>query len=104
ASGSDSVIRRCPPHVRFDPTERTWPDYHVMSQKCHKETRAGAAKCMERLQLLDDLVGALLKEQRNIEAERLGGLNVDGHLKFGRQWDGKLGRLCAKENAIDVGC
>src|SRR5262249_36619268 len=35
-SGSDSVIGRCPPHVRFDPTERTWPDYHVMSQKCQK--------------------------------------------------------------------
>jgi len=54
--------------------------------------------------LLDDLVGALPEEQRNIEAERLGSLGVDGHLKFGRQLDGKLRRLCATENAIDVGC
>src|SRR5262249_31066191 len=54
--------------------------------------------------LFNHLVGALLEEQRNIEAERLGGLGVDGHLKFGRQLDGKLHRLCATENAIDVGC
>ena len=39
--------------------------------------------------LFDHLVGTLLEEQRNIEAERLGGLGVDGHLIFDRQLDGK---------------
>jgi hypothetical protein len=58
----------------------------------------------QQVALFNHLVGALLEEQRNIEAERLGGLGVDGHLKFGRQLDGKLRRLCATENAIDVGC
>src|SRR5437588_11541822 len=53
--------------------------------------------------LLDDLIGALLEEQRNIESERLGSLGVDDHLKFRRQLDGKLRRLCATKNAIDVG-
>jgi hypothetical protein len=61
-------------------------------------------QCIERLRLLDDLVGALLEEQRNIEAERLGGLDIDRKRELNGELDGKLARLCALENAIDVGC
>src|SRR5208282_6228500 len=34
---------------------------------------------------------------------RLGGLEVNCHLKFGRQLDRQVGRLGASEDAIDVG-
>jgi hypothetical protein len=53
--------------------------------------------------LLDNLVGALLKLQRYVEAKRLGGLEIDHQLEFDWKLDGKLRRLCATENAIDIG-
>jgi hypothetical protein len=37
------------------------------------------------------------------KAERLGGLGVETHHKFGRQLNRQVCRLCATENAIDVG-
>src|SRR4029453_10939490 len=50
----------------------------------------------------DDLVGALLKQRRHVEAERLGGLEVDHQLELDRGLDWKLARFCALEDAIDI--
>ena len=36
AYSADSVLRRCPPHDRFDPRKRTWPKPLVMSQRCQR--------------------------------------------------------------------
>ena len=45
--------------------------------------------------LLDHLVGALLKMQRHVEAERLGGLEIDRQFVLDRNLDRKLARLRA---------
>ena len=52
--------------------------------------------------LFDHLVGALLKEPRHVEAERLRGLEIDRQLELDRGLDGKLARLRALQDAIDV--
>ena len=41
--------------------------------------------------------------QRHVEAERLGGLEVDHQLKLDWGLDGKLARLRALEDAIGIG-
>ena len=51
--------------------------------------------------LLDDLVGGL-KLHRHIEAERLGGFEIDCHFEFVWGLDRKLVRLCAFEDAIGI--
>ena len=43
--------------------------------------------------LLDHLVGALLEEPRQVEAERLGGHEIDDQLEFGRNLTGRLAGL-----------
>jgi hypothetical protein len=54
---------------------------------------------------LDHLVGELLQMQRHIEAQRLGGLEVDHQLVLGWRLHRKVGRFLALENLIDVtGC
>src|SRR5437879_1509755 len=53
--------------------------------------------------LFDHLIGALLKMQRHIEAERLGGLEVDHQLELDWGLDGKLAWFRALEDAIDIG-
>ena len=52
--------------------------------------------------LFDDLVGALLEKERHVEAERLGGLEIDHKLELDRSLDGKLTWLLALEDAIDI--
>ena len=52
--------------------------------------------------LFDHLVGAAEQRWRNVEAERLGGLEVDGQLEFGRRLYRQIGRLLPLEDAIDV--
>src|SRR5215470_5890299 len=48
------------------------------------------------------MVGALLEQQRHVEAKRLGGLEIDRQLKLGRGLDGKLARLRALEDSVDI--
>jgi hypothetical protein len=39
---------------------------------------------------------------RHVEAERLGGFEIDYQLELGRRVHPKVGRLCTFENAIDI--
>src|SRR5438876_5049400 len=48
--------------------------------------------------LFNHLVGALLKTHRDVEAERLGGLEIDRQFVLDRNLDGKLARLRALQN------
>src|SRR6185503_5216032 len=46
--------------------------------------------------LLDHLVGALLQEQRHLEAKRFGGLEIDHQFKLDWEMDGEVARLDRK--------
>src|SRR6516162_2511380 len=50
----------------------------------------------------DYLVGALLQKQRHVEAECLGGLEIDHQLELDGGLDGKLARLRPPQDAIDI--
>jgi hypothetical protein len=57
---------------------------------------------MQQDSLLDHFVCVSEQRWRNGEAERLGGLEINHQLIFGRRLHRKVGRLRALENAIDV--
>jgi hypothetical protein len=50
----------------------------------------------------DHLVGKREQPVWNLEAERLGGLEIDGQFKLRRLLNGKIGRLGSLQNAIDI--
>ena len=52
--------------------------------------------------LFDHLVSGRVRRRRHGEAERLGGLEVDYQLEFGRLLHGEIGRLRALKNLVDV--
>ena len=62
----------------------------VSANNCHNQ------------RLFDDLVGAHQNRWGYRNAERLGGLQVHGHLKFRRQLHREIARLCAAQDAIDI--
>src|SRR6266480_4680326 len=70
-----------------------------MSQSCQRRTPAP----QQRASSLDHLVRAPLELQRHVEAERLGGLEVDHQLELDWGLDGKLARVRASQDAIDIG-
>ena len=55
-----------------------------------------------RASSFDHLVGPGEQRLRHIEAERLGGLEVDGQFKFRRLLNGKIGRFGSLQDAIDI--
>ena len=52
--------------------------------------------------LLDDLVGGHLHDQRHREAERLRRFEIDDEFDLGRLHHGKVGGLLTLEDAIDI--
>ena len=52
----------------------------------------------------DHLVGTLSEKPRHFEPERLGGLEVDHQFKLDRGLNGKLARLLAFEDTINIDC
>jgi hypothetical protein len=56
----------------------------------------------KRTPLFDHLVGALEKRLRDFQPERLGSLEVDHQLEFGRCLQWQVGRLLAAQDAVDV--
>src|SRR5262252_7497772 len=55
------------------------------------------------LGLVDHLVSAKQNRSGHREAKRLGGLEVHGHLEFHRKLHREIARLCAAQNAVDIG-
>src|SRR5262245_39403587 len=54
--------------------------------------------------LFDHLVDAGVHGRRDVEAERLGGLEVEDHLVLCRRLHRQVGRLLASENAVNITC
>jgi hypothetical protein len=59
-------------------------------------------QCSKTALLFDHVVCALLENPRNIEAERLGGVEIDHQLVFYRGLHRQVGRLLAPEDAVGV--
>ena len=59
-------------------------------------------QCSNEHLLLDHLVGAASSVSGTVEAERLGGLEIDHELVLGRRLHRQVGRLLALEDAIDI--
>src|SRR5258708_7927651 len=60
------------------------------------------SRCSKRPRLFDDLVGACEQRERDGDAERLGGLEVDDEFDLRGLLDRQVGRLFASENSSGI--
>ena len=83
------------------PRKRTCAPRKLMSALGQKRTHA-----VQRIgTLFDQLVGELLETHRHIEAQCLGGREVDDQLVLGRRLHRHVSRVFALQDAVDVaGC
>src|ERR1700722_5234709 len=78
--------------------------FPLCPRKRTSDVRAGmSVSCQERKSgLFNNLIGGGKQRGWHSEAERLGGLEVDGHLKPGRLHDWKVGWFGSVEDAADI--
>src|SRR6516165_3330414 len=76
----------------------------IPTEICAVQRKSSSAINRHNQQLFDGLVSAKQDRWGYRKAERLGGLEVHDHLKFGRELHREIARLLAAQNAIDIGC
>src|SRR6516164_8530736 len=75
----------------------------IPTEFCAPQRKSLSAINRHNQQLFDDLGGAQHYRRGYGKTERLGGLEVHGHLKLGRELHREIARLLAAQNAIDIG-
>src|SRR5215472_2242390 len=84
--------------VRFTPESGHWDS----AAKCPLCAKSGHPALRQGTSLFDHFVGSLLKVQGHVEAQSLGGPEIDDKLIFRWCLHRHVGRLLALEDAVDV--
>src|SRR6516225_5286256 len=74
----------------------------IPTEFCAPQRKSLSAINRHNRRLFDDLGGAQHNRSGYRKAERLGGLEVHGHLKLGRELYREIARLLAAQDAIDI--
>ena len=94
----NSDLSRCPLACPLTPESGRVADMGTGSNSA----RTGLMQCSNEDALFDHLVGAREQRWRDGEAERLGGLEIDHQLVFGRCLHRQVGRLLAFKKSPNV--
>src|SRR4051794_4714536 len=78
------------------------PAYRPIGVRTASQRKASGIGILLRTDLLYDLIGAAKQRDRDGQAERLGGLEVDGEFHLGRLLDWQIGGLRTLEDARRV--
>jgi hypothetical protein len=89
--GSESVIQRCRLDVRT--TLKNGRRAHIGPWL--KSANTGCEQSQQTASLFDHLIGAGKQHRRHLQAERLGGLQVEDEFELGRLLDREVGRFGA---------
>ena len=89
---------RCRPNVRITPECGRVVDINGRL----KSANSGCEQSQQGSSLFDHLVGAGEQRRWDVEAERLGGLEVDHQLELGRLLHWKIGGLGTPEDFVNV--